>query len=200
MAINVDELLADCLIALCEEKPLSKISISDIQKRSGVSRQAFYNHFRDKHDLIQYIYLNRVIRKWKSASTDLDYYDSLVDSFHQYTKYHNFMKQACTMTGQNCLRDFMLEYCKKFDFEWHQKQYGEKPIPEALRFATEYHSIAAMSMTIAWILSDMPSSPEVMAENITKMRDAGLSHLLYKTHSDDNPYPKAANKAGQNNI
>lgn len=61
LAIDVKALLADALLDLCEQKPLSKISASDIQAQSGVSRQAFYNHFRDKQDLIQYIYLNRVI-------------------------------------------------------------------------------------------------------------------------------------------
>ena len=61
LAIDVKALLADALLELCEQKPLSKISVSDIQAQSGVSRQAFYNHFRDKQDLIQYIYLNRII-------------------------------------------------------------------------------------------------------------------------------------------
>ena len=53
MAIDVKALISDALLELCNEKPLSKISISDIQKKSGVSRQTFYNHFRDKNDLIQ---------------------------------------------------------------------------------------------------------------------------------------------------
>ena len=56
----------------------------------------------------------------------------------------------------------------EFDKTWHQRCYGDTPMPEDLCLATEYHSRAAMTMTIWWILSDM----------ITKMRDAGLSHML----------------------
>lgn len=179
MAIDVKSLIVDALIELCNEKPLAKISISDIQKKSGVSRQTFYNHFRDKNDLIQYIYLNRIITNWKSADSDLDYCDSLLDVFDRYVKYHTFLKQALSQSDQNCLREFMLDYCKKFDLEWHQRYYGSEPMPDALRFATEYHAVASMSITIAWILSDMPSPPHVIAENIARMRDAGLSPLLY---------------------
>lgn len=179
MAIDVKALISDALLELSNEKPLSKISISDIQKKSGVSRQTFYNHFRDKNDLIQYIYLDRVISNWKVVSTDLEYYDSLLDVFDRYARYQYFLKQALSLNDQNCLREFMIDYCKKFDLEWHQRYYGAEPMPDALRFATEYHAVASMSITIAWILSDMPSPPHVIAENIARMRDAGLSPLLY---------------------
>ncbi len=179
MAIDVKALISDALLELCNEKPLSKISISDIQKKSGVSRQTFYNHFRDKNDLIQHIYLDRIISNWKVVSTDLEYYDSLLDVFDRYARYQYFLKQALSLNDQNCLREFMIDYCKKFDLEWHQRYYGTEPMPDALRFATEYHAVASMSITIAWILSDMPSPPHVIAENIARMRDAGLSPLLY---------------------
>lgn len=186
MAIDVKALIENATLELCEEKPLAKISINDIQKKSGVSRQTFYNYFRDKNDLIQNIYLDKVITRWHVADTDLEYYNSLLDVFEKYVKYHRFMKQALSMSDQNCLREFMIDYCKKFDLEWHQKFYGDKPMPDELRFATEYHSIASMSITISWILSDMPSPPYIIAESIARMRDAGLSSLLYGNHGS--PY------------
>ena len=101
------------------------------------------------------------------------------DRFDRYARYQYFLKQALSLNDQNCLREFMIDYCKKFDLEWHQRYYGTEPMPDALRFATEYHAVASMSITIAWILSDMPSPPHVIAENIARMRDAGLSPLLY---------------------
>lgn len=194
MAIDVKALLADALLSLCEEKPLSKITVADIQKKSTVSRQAFYNHFKDKNDLIQYIYLNRIIVNWKSTESDLDYYTSLLDLFDRFKKYHNFMKQALSQNDQNCLREFMMDYCRKFDLEWHQRYYGAEPMPVALKLATEYHAIAAMSMTITWILSDMPSPPHAMAENIARMRSVGLSLWLY---DKNNPYRFAENEDGE---
>ena len=66
----------------------------------------------------------------------------------------------------------------EFDKTWHQRCYGDTPMPEDLCLATEYHSRAAITMTIWWILSDMPVSPDFITDMITKMRDAGLSHML----------------------
>ena len=42
----------------------------------------------------------------------------------------------------------------EFDKTWHQRCYGDTPMPEDLCLATEYHSRAAMTMTIWWILSE----------------------------------------------
>lgn len=93
------------------------------------------------------------------------------------------MKQALLMDGQNNLRDFMIEYCIKYDMKLHQLYYGDKPMPEALKIATQYHAIATMGITISWILSDMPSSPQEMADLISGLRNTGFGFLL-----NDNPY------------
>lgn len=61
MAINIHKILSDTLLELCKEKKLQSITVQDILKRSGVSRQAFYNRFRDKYELIQWTYLHNIL-------------------------------------------------------------------------------------------------------------------------------------------
>lgn len=190
MAINIKALLANGLLELCEEMPLELITIKQLLNKTEVSRQTFYNHFKDKNDLIQYIYLEKIIPRYNNANTEIDFYESLLDTFKRMKKYHVFMKQACLMEDQNCLRDYIFDHCKQFDLEWHQHLYGEKPMPEALRFATEYHATASSSMTLSWILSDMPASCEEMALLITKMRGIGMEKLFADAKTGYNPYQK----------
>ena len=56
MAINIKQIVADALLELCRTKELKAITIKDIREKTGISRQGFYNHFRDKDDLIHWIY------------------------------------------------------------------------------------------------------------------------------------------------
>ena len=42
MAIDVKKLFADAIIELSNEKPLSKVTVTDIVKRVGTGRQTFY--------------------------------------------------------------------------------------------------------------------------------------------------------------
>lgn len=190
MAIDVKHMLASSLIELCETKNLDLITIKDLLNDTGISRQTFYNHFLDKNDLIQYIYLNYIISDFDNKSMNIDFYTSLVKAFENMKKYKKFMQQACQIEGQNCLKDYIFQHCKEFDIKWHQELYGKKPMPLALKFATEYHATASSSMTLSWILSDMPVSCEEMAKMIVDMRAIGMDVLFQDADNPGNPYKK----------
>ena len=52
MAQSTKEKLFQSFKGLVEEKPLGKITISDITERVGVNRHTFYYHFKDERDLM----------------------------------------------------------------------------------------------------------------------------------------------------
>ena len=53
--------LALSIKKLMETIPLSKISIRQIADNCGVNRQTFYYHFKDKFDLVNWIYYTEAI-------------------------------------------------------------------------------------------------------------------------------------------
>ena len=53
--------LAAAIKELMREKPLVKISIADIVERCQMNRQSFYYHFRDKYDLVNWIFYTELI-------------------------------------------------------------------------------------------------------------------------------------------
>ena len=190
MAINVKNIIASALLELCETKSLEALTVKQILEKSGVSRQTFYNHFIDKNGLIQYVYKEKIIPDFHDNNMNISFYDSLVIAFENMKKYHHFMKQACLMEGQNCLKDYIFNHCKEFDLKWHQELYGDEPMPESLRFATEYHATASSSMTLSWILSDMPVSCEEISKMITEMRGIGMEQLFKNGKTKGNPYKR----------
>ncbi len=192
MAINIKEILADSLLALCEEKPLKNVTVKDLLDATGVSRQSFYNHFLDKNDLIQYIYLHRIIPDFdlENLPVEMDFRAGLLAALRQMERYRTFLKQALLLDGQNNLKDFLFAHCAAFDLAWHQKRYGKAPMPDALRFATQYHANASSSMTVSWVLSDMPVPCEQMADLITELRSVGMEQLFADGETKGNPYKK----------
>ena len=48
--------LAGALKELMDTKPFQKISVSDICERCQMNRKSFYYHFKDKYDLMNWIY------------------------------------------------------------------------------------------------------------------------------------------------
>lgn len=188
IAINVKEIIACALLELCEVIPLESIKIKHILEESGVSRQTFYNHFIDKNHLIQYIYESRIIPDFNEDNKNINFYESLLITFENMKRYKKFMKEACLIEGQNCLKNYIFDHCREFDLRWHQSIYGRKPMPETLRFATEYHAIASTSMALSWILSDMIVPSKEIVDMIVKMRGIGMEELFKDGETKGNPY------------
>ena len=188
MAIKAKEKLAEGLLSLCKDYNLESITIKQLLQYTQISKQSFYNYFLDKNDLIQYIYLTKIIPDFDDPTKELSFYQSMVNVFERMKKYHYFMKQALLFEGQNCLKDFIFEHCQQFDIQFHQQRFGNVPMPDTLKFATEYHAIASSSMTISWVLSDMPVSCEEMAKLITDLRGVGMDKLFENAKIKGNPY------------
>ena len=192
MAIDVEGLVMDALLALVERDgvELERVTVKQLLEKSGVSRQTFYNHFLDKNDLIAKVYDRRIVGEFdlEAAPTGLDFRTALVASLRRMHEHGIFMRQASRMTGQNNLTDYAIEHSRTFDLAWHQKLWGSGPMPESLRFATEYHALASSYMTISWVLSGFPVPEEELATLITQMRGVGMDRLFEGATGGGNPY------------
>ena len=63
---------ADALRKLLEQKPFAKISVSHICEECGMNRKSFYYHFKDKYDLVNWIFDTEITKifseeEWKDA-------------------------------------------------------------------------------------------------------------------------------------
>ena len=55
-SMDTKSILATALMELTSRKNFAKITIADITHVSGFNRQTFYYHFRDKYELLKWIY------------------------------------------------------------------------------------------------------------------------------------------------
>ena len=53
--------LARALKRLMAEKDFQKISVTDICEKCGMNRKSFYYHFKDKYDLMNWIFYTEFI-------------------------------------------------------------------------------------------------------------------------------------------
>lgn len=98
------ELLVESVIELISQYPIEKVSVSDIARNCNISTRTFYNHFKDKYDLVNYAFIYMIE----------DYYHKNIDTidFHSYLKYtaeviwNNliFFKNVMKYSGQNNFR------------------------------------------------------------------------------------------------
>lgn len=64
------DILAESFLELINEKRISKITINDITSNFGMTPPTFYNYFKDKYDLIVWIYVRgveQIVKIWDKS-------------------------------------------------------------------------------------------------------------------------------------
>ena len=103
--------LATSLKELMEKKPFSKISISDICDRCAMNRTSFYYHFKDKYDLINWIFDSEFAELSLDDDSEVDFIYKICNFFN---KNRCFYVKALQIQGQNSLTDHIKDVLDPF--------------------------------------------------------------------------------------
>ena len=89
------EIIARSLVRLATKKSIDKITIQEIATDSGLTKTTFYNHFRDKYDLIAWSYAEPM-RKIKDRIGREDYtlHDAILDTLRYLGENQKFILNA----------------------------------------------------------------------------------------------------------
>jgi len=105
--------LARAMKELMTERPFAKISIQDICSRCGISRKSFYYHFRDKYDLVNWIFYTEFL----SLIADKEYDDGwqyLTDVCQYLDQNRRFYINALSVDGQNSFQEYFYEVSRPY--------------------------------------------------------------------------------------
>lgn len=100
--------LASALKDLMRTHPFSKISVSDICEYCDMNRKSFYYHFKDKYDLINWIYDTEFIAIAMQTSYR-SFWDFLADLCGYFYENRSFYSKALQITGQNSFSEHFRE-------------------------------------------------------------------------------------------
>lgn len=171
----VKEAFSQALETLLSSKDLSKISISEIVRLSGLSRSTFYRNFRDKYELANWKYqvlLDGLVKEYLSPS---DAEESLHAIIFFINENRPFFQKVLKYTGQNSFYDFYIEH----SFEVAQevcRQSGHQLGPRD-SYIIRYHASGILSIIDAWVQSDFPLTAEEISQIINENRSEAIKQL-----------------------
>ena len=94
------ELLADSFLELAEKKPINKITIANIADNCELTQPTFYRYFKDKYDMIAWIYAREAGKNISKVGTDgYVWKDTFLDGMRFYVKNQKFMVNALKHTS-----------------------------------------------------------------------------------------------------
>ena len=139
--------LANALKELMEEAPFDKINVAQICEKCHMNRKSFYYHFKDKYDLINWIYDTEFIM----LSERKNYADVFV-FFEELCQYlyanRSFYRRALKIKGQNSFSDHFTERLHPIIVEELKPIFGV----DTRDFHVLFFSDAFVSIIRRWII------------------------------------------------
>lgn len=149
---------------LMENMAFSKISISDICEKCGMSRKSFYYHFKDKYELVNWIFYTDFI-SFLEQNKDIDEH-TFINTICSYL-YDNraFYTNAFNVEGQNSFTEFFSETLQSIAYETLQDRIDDY---EFRNFFCTFLTSAMRESIMQWLKDSTPMPPEKFAVLLEK--------------------------------
>lgn len=174
--------LASALKELMAEIPFDKINVSHICDKCGMNRKSFYYHFKDKYDLVNWIYDTEFIdlANKRDYGTEWNFLEDLCDYLGEHKE---FYRRALKIKGQNSFSDHFTELLQPIIAEQLREIWGNKMVNFYVLFFTD----ALVGTIKRWIIEmDDISSDEFMA-----LLKSCIEQVATKVYRDMNANDKA---------
>ncbi len=160
--------IADKMKKLMAVKPIDKIRVTEICELAEITKPTFYYHFRDKYDLVAWIFF--------SSHFDVDVLslESAARSMNQVRSDFIFYKRAFEDSSQNALWQYMVDYFTERYEQEAKLLLGTDILDTETHFAIRLYCHGAVGMTREWLLTDNITP----AETIVRMMFASMPEPL----------------------
>ncbi len=165
--------LAQAMKDLMVREPFAKISVGDICDACGMNRKSFYYHFRDKYDLVNWIFYTEFIQAVQGTDypTGWDFLSRMCAYFYQE---RDFYRCAMQIEGQNSFREYFGEIMTPFLTTLARDVSPELDDPQ---FYITFFVDAFLASLVRWLSEGTPMPPEEYAGRLKRFVLA-LAHLV----------------------
>lgn len=173
-------LLAEGLKNLIVKLPFEKITIKMITDEAGVVRPTFYNYFKDKYELLEWIFSKDVMEKVQMVTdSGMSTAEAMKLFFVLIEKDKLFYKRAFMVTGQNAfekvvegyLYQMFLERLEKFSFTVEKM-----PVLVSTETIANYYTVDVINILKQWLFH---RDAKITAEEVAEAYFFIITHSLY---------------------
>ncbi len=181
---TAEDAIYDAFFLLLKEKPLEKITVSDVIKKAGIVRSTFYNHYENVPALMTAAEdktINDIFRMMESfhPQNDHDMCHSYFLAICNYTKKNPFLANLLKSGGGDGFFEKAIMMFHKYVTEVSQVA---MPSGSSSRGSASYYIAGAIGSTIGvlhkWIAEEYASPAEEIADILARIFLTGiLPHL-----------------------
>ena len=168
-------MFADELEAMMERMPLSKIRVRDLCERCGVERRVFYYHFKDKYDLVAWMFE----RDYSSAADGRAPYSEelYAAAHHKLWARRGFYRRAFQEDSQNSIWRYLLQFSVDANEAALKQHLGVTALSADLAFEARHFAYGNIGCLVEWLGGNVKATPAQLAARMfscmpTALREA----------------------------
>ncbi|SHH87749.1 transcriptional regulator, TetR family [Sporobacter termitidis DSM 10068] len=180
--------LANSLKKLMAEKDFSKINVADIVRGCGLARQSFYYHFKDKYDLMNWIYYTETARIITTDDVFASWTDGLRDLCCYMQQNKTFYRNALNTSGQNSFPEYLHGYIRSISISAIEGAVDIEAEYDKWEFITSFFATAFVAFIVRWANSDMKEDPSEFLEKMRNVFDGSIQNELENRRQKEKSY------------
>lgn len=177
---NITKLaLANSLKELMTKKAFSKICVSDIVENCGLTRQAFYYHFKDKYDLMNWIYYTEIAHFMSVYNKVEHWTDDLKDlCCYMQQQHKTFYMNALNTVGQNSFQEYLHDYICDILISIMENIKNTEFEEKKREFIAEFTATTFVGLIVRWANNGMKEDPADYFAQIRGIFDGSILQEL----------------------
>ena len=159
--------LEDSLKKFLLKKPLDKITISDLTSDCGISRMAFYYHFKDIYDLVEWACIEDATRALQGKKTYATWQEGILQIFEVVQENKPFILNVYRSVSREQIENYLFSLTYGLIAGVVEEQAVGMDVPKEEReFIAHFYKYSFVGVMLDWIRQGMKESPEVLTEKI----------------------------------
>lgn len=183
--------MEDSLKRLLLQKPLNKITVSDIAEDCGINRMTFYYHFNDIYDLIEWSCVEDASKALDGKKTYKTWQEGFLNIFHEVLKNKPFIMNVYRCVSRERVEIYL--YQLTYDLIYgvvEEKSAGMSIREEDKKFIVDFYKYSFVGIMLEWIKNDMKEDPKQIVARLETVIHGNISRALNAVridHSLSNP-------------
>lgn len=152
-------MMAGAMKELMACRPLEKISVGEIVAQCNLNRNSFYYHFKDKFDLVNWIFYTEFAAEMQ-AGEDETAWDSIERMLRFFYSNKAFYVNALSVSGQNSFAEYFMDILKAILLARAEGHFEDR---EDREFCAQLLADTFLVTIIRWLRTGAKMPPEKLA-------------------------------------
>ena len=162
--------LENSLKNLLLQKPLDKITISDITDDCGISRMTFYYHFKDIYDLVEWSCFEDARKALQENKTYETWQQGYLQIFEEVKKNKPFIMNVYKCVHREQVEKYLQPLVNNLVLNVINEEAQNTNVTEDDKlFISQIYSYILMGLMLDWIKDDMEPDPEEIVDRFATL-------------------------------